>query len=295
MKTETKTMCSETKKVEYLPESNIPGRVDKILTAIEHLKKFDLMSNANTFFYLLIDELFSKGSSLYYENTNIEFEIEQSSDPYYSLFVIKHNQLSSCIPIPLLKGNHLQNLLNLPLIKRVPKREHEREKEDNIELIDSSLIGEVKSYLCQYPFDLIECQHYPVSSLLLEKVILESEKYSSDIGDARKIDVRIQKIEKRISTLENILIKKRKPEFIQEVLMLMEGIGIVEEDYYADERYYSTLPGIKNIRFSRYPNKIKVKVLSPIGYLIPEIINIRGEDYTIDFTESKRYRRSIDY
>lgn len=112
-----------------------------------------------------------------------------------------------------------------------------------------------------------------------------------------RITSRIEVIQKSItdSNVETLLFETRN-------LLNHVGSGYVEEDYYASARYYSEIPGVKNIRVYSYadPDKnekgcIGLKILSPKGKLVPSEINIDGSIYTIEFWKSKNYSPWIDY
>ena len=65
--------------------------------------------------------------------------------------------------------------------------------------------------------------------------------------------------------------------FREEIMNFIDGVGsgYTEGDYYAPDRYYSGIKGVKNVRFTG-SDTILVKILSPVGGLLPEEIEVRG-------------------
>ena len=86
---------------------------------------------------------------------------------------------------------------------------------------------------------------------------------------------------------------------IEEVRNLRQkvGEGFVSGDYYAPERYYSKIEGVKNIRRAAFDGEphILVKVTSPKGELLPKEITVEGTTYQIVYIESRKYKGKIDY
>lgn len=88
--------------------------------------------------------------------------------------------------------------------------------------------------------------------------------------------------------------------FTIEVRNLLTGVGkgYVEGDYYAPTRYYSQIPGVKNLRYYRNCNNehcIDVKVVSPAGYLLSNKVLIDCEVYNVVYTQSRNYSDRLDY
>ena len=102
-------------------------------------------------------------------------------------------------------------------------------------------------------------------------------------------------IEARIMELHQDFITCNSRQFFIEVLNLINGVGcgFVTGDYYAPDRYYSQIPGIKNIRI--YDNEIVVKVISPRGKLIPNKVITNDAVYTVKFIYSDDYDPIVDY
>lgn len=88
-----------------------------------------------------------------------------------------------------------------------------------------------------------------------------------------------------------------------EVRNLLDGVGdgFVSSDYYAKDRYYSSIKGVKNLRIYK-PEEVEekdaellVKILSPKGKLLPKEITVRNIRYKIKFISSKNYTMEVDY
>lgn len=99
-----------------------------------------------------------------------------------------------------------------------------------------------------------------------------------------------------VSSTRDAIKEENRPTLITEILNLWNGVGegYIEGDYYANNRYYSKIPGVKNIRIDG-KDKISVKVTSQRGYLIPDTVNVNGSDVSITFVESKKYGDEMDY
>lgn len=120
-------------------------------------------------------------------------------------------------------------------------------------------------------------------------------------------------IEALIIAKENKITESNTPIFYTECLNLLRGVGLgvgldgyIEGDYYAPERYYSSIDGIKNIRiydsnihFNLEEKKLAeiiVKVDSPKGYLISqENVKLNGQEFTIEFIKSDNYTNQVTY
>lgn len=102
-------------------------------------------------------------------------------------------------------------------------------------------------------------------------------------------------IEAAIMELHQNFITCNFRQFFIEVLNLMNGVGdrFVAGDYYAPDRYYSQIPGIKNIRIC--DDKIVVKVISPKGKLIPNKVVMNDAAYAVKFVYSNNYNPLVDY
>ena len=102
-------------------------------------------------------------------------------------------------------------------------------------------------------------------------------------------------IEATIMELHQNFISTNSRQFFIEVLNLINGVGcgFVAGDYYAPDRYYSQIPGIKNIRIC--DDEIVVKVISPRGKLIPNKVIMNDVVYTVKFIYSDDYDPTMDY
>ncbi len=106
------------------------------------------------------------------------------------------------------------------------------------------------------------------------------------------------KLEAEIEAFYNEKADKNSIILVEEVKNLLDGVGegFVEGDYYAPNRYYSRIPGVKNIRIRvgfTSPATIYVKLYSPTP--LPEKINIYGEEYVVETFESSRYSDKLNY
>jgi len=113
---------------------------------------------------------------------------------------------------------------------------------------------------------------------------------------AHELQLEINKLQSQIDAIEHQYVGSRVPKLIEEVYNLLTGVGsgFVEGDYYADTRYYSELPGIKNIRMG-FENELIVKVDSPIGKLLPPTLKIQDNEYKLVIIYSTRYSDALDY
>lgn len=118
----------------------------------------------------------------------------------------------------------------------------------------------------------------------------DSERSVSDITEE------INYLRGICSFLSNETKENNRSILVTEILNLWNGVGdgYVEGDYYASNRYYSKIPGVKNIRNCN-KNQILVKVISPAGYLLPNSVTINGEEITLVFEESTKYDNTMDY
>lgn len=110
------------------------------------------------------------------------------------------------------------------------------------------------------------------------------------------IIVQINELLQKKEEIENKLVNKNIPLLRKEIRNLLNcvGDGFVEGDYYANSRYYSKIPGVKNIREAG-DDGIWVKVTSRNGYLLPNEIEVDGKLYKILFTQSKNYKEKLNY
>jgi hypothetical protein len=106
----------------------------------------------------------------------------------------------------------------------------------------------------------------------------------------------INRLKGEIFAIENNLTNENTPILVEEILNLFQGVGTgyIEGDYYAPDRVYSRIEGVKNIRFDD-KGVILVKVTSPKGYLLPSSVVIEGREFKIIFAESENYSDEVDY
>lgn len=118
--------------------------------------------------------------------------------------------------------------------------------------------------------------------------------------EARKITIAkemqevIDLLERKIEESRKDLACTNEEILCLEVMNLINGIGIKEEDDYAPKRIYSKIKGVKNIRFD-YEGNVLVKITSPSGYLLPEYIKVFDVNYSIVFDVSKNYKEELDF
>lgn len=116
---------------------------------------------------------------------------------------------------------------------------------------------------------------------------------------AAELKTKINALQAELQCIETGIREENTRILIEEVLNLLDGVGdgFRMEDYYASTRYYSRIPGVKNIRVveSNPLPTIKVKVTSPKGELLPREIEVRGQVYKVTLVESKRYDETMDY
>ena len=111
-----------------------------------------------------------------------------------------------------------------------------------------------------------------------------------------EIQAQINALEAKKAEIINSLTSENEVILHEEILNLIDGVGdgYISGDYYAPNRYYSKIKGVKNIR--RYGDTdILVKVVSPSGYLLPDKLNIRGNEMHIVFTDSSKFEDETDY
>ena len=107
--------------------------------------------------------------------------------------------------------------------------------------------------------------------------------------------VKKNEIEAQIASIESGITSENEVVLISEILNLLDGVGegFVQGDYYAQDRYYSKLNGVKNIRIIGH--EIYAKITTPSGYLIPSSLLIRDVKYRIMTVKSDHFSAEIDY
>lgn len=112
----------------------------------------------------------------------------------------------------------------------------------------------------------------------------------------KEIYEEIAKLQNELAMVKAKKVNENTGKFVEEVYNLIHGVGkgFVESDYYAPTRYYSQIPGVKNIRFNS-DKELLVKVVSPVGYCLPESIELDNKTYHVYFMESKNFCEKVDY
>ena len=114
--------------------------------------------------------------------------------------------------------------------------------------------------------------------------------------EAKKIQEQINALTAKLWAVENNIINSSAEILVEEILNLQQGCGegYTNGDYYAPDRYYSKIHGVKNIRFG-CEDQIIVKISSPIGGLLPDEIKISGKIYSLIITRSTNFSSEMDY
>lgn len=115
-----------------------------------------------------------------------------------------------------------------------------------------------------------------------------------------KLKEKINVLEAEIFAIENKTLAGNAKVLYQEISNLIDGVGdYVSADYYAEDRVYSAIPGVKNIRFQRNFRDdqlvVIAKVTSKVGYLLPNKIMVRGKERKIIFLQSSSFNSELDY
>lgn len=107
------------------------------------------------------------------------------------------------------------------------------------------------------------------------------------------IMAQINKLQSYLEVMKLKHIQENTPVLIEESLNLLDGVGegFVGATYYAPDRYYSRIEGIKNLRMWR--DEVVVKLLDKRGYDLPETIEVRGKKYKVTFVESKNFTEEV--
>lgn len=108
-----------------------------------------------------------------------------------------------------------------------------------------------------------------------------------------EIQSQINRLQSYLESMKNKNRQKNTPILIEECLNLLDGVGegFVGATYYAPDRYYSRIEGVKNLRIRG--GELTVKVVDKRGYDLPKTIEVRGEEYTITFTHSERFTEEV--
>lgn len=116
------------------------------------------------------------------------------------------------------------------------------------------------------------------------------------MASVHELQLQINHLQSQIDAIEHQYVDEITPKLIEEVYNLLTGTGkgFVEGDYYADTRYYSEIPGVKNIRMG-FENELIVKVDSPVGKLLPPTLKIQDNEFKLVILYSTRYSDALDY
>lgn len=103
------------------------------------------------------------------------------------------------------------------------------------------------------------------------------------------------KLDAKIACIEDKIVEKNIEILLEETMNLQDGVGegFVSADDYAEDRYYSKIDGVKNIRI--HGDKLYVKIKDRNGYYVPNSIEVRGKEYEIDFLYTKGYDSELEY
>ena len=115
--------------------------------------------------------------------------------------------------------------------------------------------------------------------------MLEKMTINEKTALRNKLEAEIEAFFNQVSDINTIILVEEVKNLIDRV-----GEGFVEGDYYAPDRYYSRIPGVKNIRIRR-PATISVKLYSYVP--LPEKITLDGEEYKVECFESSLYQKNL--
>lgn len=112
-----------------------------------------------------------------------------------------------------------------------------------------------------------------------------------------EIMAEINRLQGELAAIEAAKISENLPLFTEEVLNLCDcvGKGFRSGNYYAPDRFYSEIPGVKNIRFKQVKNNgewvtgILVKLYDKRGFDLPQTLEVRGTTFYIHFIESENF------
>jgi hypothetical protein len=106
------------------------------------------------------------------------------------------------------------------------------------------------------------------------------------VAERNNIDAQIFAIENRMASEAEILL-------MEEIANLIDGVGegFTSGDYYAPDRYYSKVLGVKNLRLREHQCEAKVVFYAPL----PEKVVVRGMEFKISTVASKNYDAQLAY
>jgi len=132
----------------------------------------------------------------------------------------------------------------------------------------------------------------------MNKIIVVTGLQAENIMNiVNSLKSKINKLQGEIAAIESKQTSTNLKMLVEEVLNLRDGVGegFVDGDHYAPSRYYSSIPGVKNIRFDS-DGSVLAKIESPKGRLLPKRINLGGsEDVLVWIILSDAYTEEIDY
>lgn len=111
----------------------------------------------------------------------------------------------------------------------------------------------------------------------------------------QKLRAQINALKGQIASLKSEAENKWMARLVEEIHNLMDevGDGFVLEDDYTTSRYYSAIPGVKNIRITENEfgkEIILAKIDSPLGEEnLPNTINVEGKTIDVFIVRSKSY------
>lgn len=105
----------------------------------------------------------------------------------------------------------------------------------------------------------------------------------------KQLQEQINILQSEIDTIKSNFVGKWYQQLDKEIRDLIYATGnFIAADYYAPERVYSVIPGVKNIRFG-HDDTIVVKLTEDIP--LPETVDVDGTVYQIRIIKSKNYQR----
>ena len=115
----------------------------------------------------------------------------------------------------------------------------------------------------------------------------------------KQLKEQVNSLNAKIYGIEKGIKDENEVKLFEEVCNLLDGVGkgFTEGDYYAPTRYYSAIKGVKNIRIGGTVDEpsIAVKIISPVGKLLPDNIKVRDKLYKVYWFYSDKYEEGVDY
>lgn len=124
-------------------------------------------------------------------------------------------------------------------------------------------------------------------------------KLTTTMETVKKLKEQVNALNAKIYGIEKGIKDENEVKLFEEICNLLDGVGkgFTEGDYYAPTRYYSTIKGVKNIRIEGPLDEpsVAVKIVSPVGKLLPESITVRDKLYKVNWFYSDKYEDAVDY